>query len=198
MTKMATRFSPNNGPDLDSPPKSQNLLKNPSSELCRLTDPEVDQFCTSFPPNTKFRTFDSAVKSDSVSSTWVYFPTAPFQIGYSYPFPEFTQRFFTYIGLSYSQAMPMLWRVLYTFERLIRYEGLSFNLSKLASLYNLVSHGSHRFLFKAKPQHPLPLLKTTKNDSNWRNLFFFVRRDTIPLGNTLPKKWVLKGRIYDP
>ncbi|MFS7912217.1 hypothetical protein Hanom_Chr02g00127331 [Helianthus anomalus] len=60
-------------------------------------------------------------------------------------------------------------RVLYTFERLIRDEGLSFGLSKLVSLYNLVAHGSHRFLFKAKPQNPLPLLKTTKNDTNWRN-----------------------------
>ncbi|MFS8016470.1 hypothetical protein Hanom_Chr15g01369081 [Helianthus anomalus] len=48
-------------------------------------------------------------------------------------------------------------------------------------------------MFKAKPQHPLPLLKTTKNDTNSRNQFFFVRRDTIPLGNTLPKKWALKG-----
>ncbi|MFS7963753.1 hypothetical protein Hanom_Chr08g00742051 [Helianthus anomalus] len=55
----------------------------------------------------------------------------------------------------------------------MRDEGLSFNLSKLASLYNLVSHGSHKFLFKAKPQHPLPLLKTTKNDTNSCVAFHF-------------------------
>ncbi|MFS7927823.1 hypothetical protein Hanom_Chr04g00313651 [Helianthus anomalus] len=78
--------------------------------------------------------------------------------------------------------MPMLWRVLYTLEKIIRDGGLDFNLSELSRLYNLVSHGSHRFLFKAKPQQPLPLLKTTKNDTNWRNQIFFVRRDTIPLG----------------
>ncbi|KAJ0561078.1 hypothetical protein HanHA300_Chr06g0218761 [Helianthus annuus] len=193
MTKMVTMSSPNKGPDLDSPPKSQNLLKNPSSELCRFTDPEVDQFYTRFPPNTIFRAFDSSAKGDCVSSTWVCFPAALFQTGYSFPFPEFTQCFFTLTGLSYSQAMPMLWRVLYTFERLIRYEGLSFGLSELANLYNLVSHVSPRILFKAKPQNPLPLLKTTKIDTNWRNQFFFIMRDTIPLGNTLPKKWVLKG-----
>ncbi|MFS7922019.1 hypothetical protein Hanom_Chr03g00243701 [Helianthus anomalus] len=54
-------------------------------------------------------------------------------------------------------------------------------------MYNLVSHGSHRFLFKHKPQKPHPFLKVTKNDTHWRNQFFFVRRDSIPDGNFLPK-----------
>ncbi|MFS8023868.1 hypothetical protein Hanom_Chr16g01456561 [Helianthus anomalus] len=75
----------------------------------------------------------------------------PFQIGYTYPFPDLTQRFFTFTGLSYSQAMPILWRVLYTVEQIINNEGLDFNLSEFSHLYSLVSHGSHRFLFKAKP-----------------------------------------------
>ncbi|MFS7914342.1 hypothetical protein Hanom_Chr02g00152261 [Helianthus anomalus] len=145
MTKMVTRSSPNKGRESDSPPKSQNLLKTPSLELCRFTDPKVDQFFTHFPPNTVLCPFDSPVKSDSVSSTW---------------------HFFTLTGLSYNQTMPMLWRVLYTLEQIIKDEGLDFNLSELAYLYNLVSHDSHRFVFKAKPQQPLPLLKTTKNDTN--------------------------------
>ncbi|MFS7908014.1 hypothetical protein Hanom_Chr01g00078241 [Helianthus anomalus] len=119
-----------------------------------------------------------------VETRWVVgrvcFLAAPFQIGYSYPFPEFTQHFFTLTGLSYNKAMPMLSRVLYTLEQIIRDEGLDFNISEPSRLYNLVSHGSHRFLFKAKPQQPLPLLKTTKNDTCWRNHFFFVRRNTIP------------------
>ncbi|MFS7910261.1 hypothetical protein Hanom_Chr02g00104221 [Helianthus anomalus] len=84
MTKMVTRSSPNKGPDLDSPLKSQNLLKNPSSELCRFTDPEIDQFYTRFPPNIVLRAFDYSAKGDCVSSTWVCFPAAPFQTGYSY------------------------------------------------------------------------------------------------------------------
>ncbi|MFS7948971.1 hypothetical protein Hanom_Chr06g00566061 [Helianthus anomalus] len=92
--------------------------------------------------------------------------------------------------------MSMPWRVLYTFEQIISEEGLDFNLSELSRLYNLVSHGSHRFLFKAKPQQPLPLFKTTTNDTSWRNQFFFVTRDTIPLGNSLPKKWTLKGTLW--
>ncbi|KAM0040810.1 hypothetical protein Hdeb2414_s0012g00398511 [Helianthus debilis subsp. tardiflorus] len=195
MMKMVTQSSPNKDQDHDSPPKSQNLLRNPSTELCRFTDPEVDQLYTHFPLGTVFRPLDSSLKSDSVSSVWVCFPAAPFQIGYSYPFPEFTQQFFTLTSTCYSQAMTMLWMVLYTLKQIISDEGLDFNLSELSRLYNLVSHGCHRFQFKAKPQQPHPLLKTTKNDTSWRNQFFFMRRDTIPLGNSLPKKWTLKSRI---
>ncbi|MFS8018411.1 hypothetical protein Hanom_Chr15g01391761 [Helianthus anomalus] len=59
------------------------------------------------------------MKSDDVSDTWVTFPATPFLIGLSYPFPAFTQSFFTLTGMSYIQAMPMMWRVLYTLENII-------------------------------------------------------------------------------
>ncbi|KAJ0740129.1 hypothetical protein HanOQP8_Chr06g0213421 [Helianthus annuus] len=195
MAKMATRSSRLKDPENDSPPKSQDLLKNPSMKLCRFTDPEIEQIRHCFPEGTVFRAFDSSIKSDCKSDTWVSFPDAPFQIGFSYPFPAFTQSFFTLTGLCYIQAMTMLWRVLYTLEQIINNEGIDLSLTELNHLYNLVRHGSHRFLFKAKPQHPHPLLKVTKNDTNWRNQFCFVRRDSIPNGNHLPKKWNLKGRI---
>ncbi|MFS8007337.1 hypothetical protein Hanom_Chr14g01259841 [Helianthus anomalus] len=85
--------------------------------------------------------------------------------------------------------MLMVWRVLYTLEHIVEHEGIDIGLSELIRLYNLVSHGSHRYLFKSKPQQPHPILKTTKNDTNWRNQFFFVRRDFIPNGSHLPMKW---------
>ncbi|MFS7951925.1 hypothetical protein Hanom_Chr07g00600951 [Helianthus anomalus] len=91
--------------------------------------------------------------------------------------------------------MPMLWRVLYTLEQIISDEGLDFNLYELSHLYALVSHGSHWFLFKAKPHQPLSILKTTKNNTSWKNQFIFVWRDSIPLGDSHPKNWILKGRI---
>ncbi|MFS8021113.1 hypothetical protein Hanom_Chr16g01423601 [Helianthus anomalus] len=100
--------------------------------------------------------------------------------------------------MCYIQAMPMMWRVLYTVEKIIEHEGVEIGMSELSQLYNLVSHGSHRFLFKHKPVQAHPILKTTKNDSNWRNEFFFVKRDSIPNGNDLPKKWITQGRILDP
>ncbi|KAJ0761649.1 hypothetical protein HanOQP8_Chr04g0152361 [Helianthus annuus] len=188
MAKMVTRSSPNKGRDLNGSPQRQNLLKNPSTQLCRSTDLEIDRLNTCFPPGTIFRPFDLSTKSDYVSPVWVCFPAIPFQIGYIYPFPEFSQRFFTLTGLCYSQAMPMLWRLLYTLEQIISDEGLDFNLSELSHMYALVSHESQRFQFKAKPHQPLPILKTTKNDTSWKNRFFFVRRDSIPLEDSLPKK----------
>ncbi|MFS7947912.1 hypothetical protein Hanom_Chr06g00553721 [Helianthus anomalus] len=192
MEKMAICSSPLKDPENDSPFRSQDLLKNPSMELCRFTDPEIDQIHHCFPEGTIFKAFDSSMKSDCKSDTWVSFPAAPFQIGFPYPFPAFTQSFFTLTGLCYIQAMPMLWRVLYTLDQIINNEGIDLGLTELNHLYNLVSHG-FRFLFKAKLQHPHPLLKVTKNDTNWGNQLFFVRRDSIPNGNHLPKKWNLKA-----
>ncbi|KAF5782990.1 hypothetical protein HanXRQr2_Chr11g0502691 [Helianthus annuus] len=32
-------------------------------------------------------------------------------------------------------------------------------------------------------------MKVTKNDANWKRRFFFVRRDSLPNGNDLPKEW---------
>ncbi|MFS7936128.1 hypothetical protein Hanom_Chr05g00411791 [Helianthus anomalus] len=59
-------------------------------------------------------------------------------------------------------------------------------------LISLVTRDSSRFLFKAKPHQPLPILKTTQNDSTQKNQFFFVRRDSIPMGIVCVKKWILK------
>ncbi|KAJ0485481.1 hypothetical protein HanLR1_Chr14g0531191 [Helianthus annuus] len=168
---------------------------NPSSEFCKFTDSEIESLVPCFPPENVFRPFNPSVHSDAISLVWVCFPALHFLLGYSYPFPELTRRFFTLTGISYSQAMPMLWRALYTIEEILKTEDLEFNLSELSYLYSLVTHGSSRFLFKAKPHQHLPILKTTQNDSTWKNQFFFVRRDSIPHGDYLPKKWILKGRI---
>ncbi|KAM0064629.1 hypothetical protein Hdeb2414_s0003g00105241 [Helianthus debilis subsp. tardiflorus] len=142
MAKMSTRSSPAKNPDHNSPLNSQGLTKNPSMELCRFTDPKVDQFCSCFPDGTIFRPFDSSTKSDCVSDTWVTFLASPFQIGFTYPFPVLTQGFLTLTGLCYIQAMPMVWRVLYTLEHIIEQEGIDIGMSELSQLYNLVSHGS--------------------------------------------------------
>ncbi|KAF5818085.1 hypothetical protein HanXRQr2_Chr02g0060701 [Helianthus annuus] len=155
MAKMTTRSSPAKNPEHNSPPKSQGLTKNLSMELCRFTDPEIDHLRHRFPDGTIFRPFDSSMKSDYQSEVWVTFHAAPFQIGFIYPFPAFTQSFFTLTGMCYIQVMPMLWRVLYTLEHIIENEGIDIGLSELSHMYNLVSHESHRFLFKYKPQNPI-------------------------------------------
>ncbi|MFS7977977.1 hypothetical protein Hanom_Chr10g00910261 [Helianthus anomalus] len=78
MAKMTTRSSPAKNPEHNNPPKSRGLTKNPSMELRRFTDPEIDQLRHFFPDGTIIRPFDSSMKSDCQSKVWVTFPAAPF------------------------------------------------------------------------------------------------------------------------
>ena len=68
----------------------------------------------------------------------------------------------------------------------------------LAEFYDLTTFGSHRYLLKRKAGEDHPVFKVTKNDTNWKRRFFFVRRDSIPDGKDLPKEWATHGRIEDP
>ncbi|KAM0051552.1 hypothetical protein Hdeb2414_s0007g00237861 [Helianthus debilis subsp. tardiflorus] len=172
--------------------KSQNLLKDPYSEICKFTDPEIQNLKSCFPPKTIFRSFDSSVRSVAVSETLICFPALSFLVRFLYPFHYLTHNVFEHTGISNRQAMPMLWRALFTREGIIEKEGLQFDLPESAYLYTLVTHVSNLFLFKSKPHQPIPVLKTTRNDSSWRNQFFFIRRDSIPEGDTLPLRWISK------
>ncbi|KAJ0715060.1 hypothetical protein HanPI659440_Chr13g0496761 [Helianthus annuus] len=170
---MGTKSSLGTSLEKDNSLNSQNLLMNLSLEICKFTDPEIENLAPCFPPKTVFRPFDPSARSDVVSPVWFCFPALPFILGYSYPFPDLTQRFFTLTNISYSQAMLMLCRALYTIEEILITEDLDFGLSELSFLYSLVTDGSSRVLFKAKPHQPLPILKTTQNDCTWKNQFFF-------------------------
>ncbi|KAJ0942254.1 hypothetical protein HanPSC8_Chr03g0089821 [Helianthus annuus] len=186
---MLLRNSPHKDPEKNSPLKGQGIIKDSPTERCCFTDPQVDRTRHCFPANTIFKSFTPTALSDFISDTWVAFPVTPFLIGYSYPFPQFTQSFFSLTGISYIQAMPMIWRVLYTLERIIEQEGIDLGMAELAEMYDLTTFGSCRYWFKRKAGEDHPVLKVTKNDTNWKRRFFFVRRDTIPDGKDLPKEW---------
>ncbi|KAJ0618296.1 hypothetical protein HanLR1_Chr02g0049321 [Helianthus annuus] len=195
---MLLRNSPAKDLQKESPFKSQEIITNSAKERCIFTDPQIDRIRCCFPANTVFKAYDPSALSDHTSDSWVAFPVTPFAIGYKYPFPAFTQAFFSLTGISYIQAMPMIWRVLYTLERIIEQEGIDLGMAELGELYDLTTSGSHRYLFKRRPGEEHPIFKATKNDTNWKRRFFFVRRDTIPDGKDLPKKWATHGRIEDP
>ncbi|KAJ0456488.1 hypothetical protein HanIR_Chr15g0763021 [Helianthus annuus] len=195
---MLLRNSPHKDHKKSSPLKSQGIVKDSPTERCCFTDAHVDRIRHCFPADAIFKSFTSTALSDFVSDTWVAFPATPFTIGYSYPFPAFTQSFFSLTGMSYIQAMPMIWRVLNTFERIIEQEGIDLGMAELADLYDLTTFGSYRYLLKRKAREDHPVFKVTKNDTNWKRRFFFVRRDTIPNGKDLPKEWATHGRIEDP
>ncbi|KAJ0914989.1 hypothetical protein HanPSC8_Chr06g0244871 [Helianthus annuus] len=195
---MLLRNSPHKDSKKGSPLKSQGIIKDSPTERCCFSDAHVDKIRHCFPANAVFKSFDPTALSDFVSDVWVAFPATPFAIGYSYPFPDFTQSFFSLTGISYIQAMPMIWRVLYTFERIIEQEGIDLGMAELAEFYDLTTFGSHRYLLKRKAGEDHPIFKVTKNDTNWKRRFFFVKRDSIPDGKDLPKEWATHGRVEDP
>ncbi|KAJ0814284.1 hypothetical protein HanPSC8_Chr17g0783811 [Helianthus annuus] len=195
---MMLRSSPAKDHKKDSPLKSQGIIKDSAKERCCFTNLQIDRIRHCFPAHTVFKPFDPTVLSDSVSESWVAFPVTPFTIGYTYPFPDFTQSFFSLTGISYIQARPMVWRVLITLERIVEQQDIDLGISELAEMYDLVSHGSHRYLLIHKPGEEHSIFKATKNDTNWKRQFFFVRRDSIPDGKDLPRKWSAHGRIEAP
>jgi hypothetical protein len=167
-------------------------------EGCKFTDDDVSALRSCFPAGAIFRPFDVSVKSDCVSTEWICFPAYPFQLGFSYPFPDFTRSFFEISGISYIQAMPMVWRTLFTIEEILVQEEIKLNTSDLSVMYQLTTHGSNRFILKSRSGQSCPVLKTTQNDYGWKNQFFFVGRSSIPGGEQLPHRWVLTGRGLEP
>ncbi|KAF5755951.1 hypothetical protein HanXRQr2_Chr17g0808801 [Helianthus annuus] len=156
---MLLRNSPHKDPKKNSPLKGQGIIKDSPHERCCFTDVHIDRIRHCFPANTIFKSFTPTALSDFVSDSWVAFPVTLFTIGYTYPFPAFTQPFFSLTGISYIQAMPMIWRVLYTHERIIEQEGIDLGMAELAELYDLTTFGSCRYLLKRKAREDHPVLK---------------------------------------
>ncbi|KAJ0437928.1 hypothetical protein HanHA300_Chr16g0607981 [Helianthus annuus] len=131
---MLLRNSPHKDHKKNSPLKGQGIIKDSPTERCCFTDAHIDRIRHCFPADAIFKSFTPTALSDFVSDTWVAFPATPFTIGYSYPFPAFTKSFFSLTGMSYIQAMPMIWRVLYTLERIIEQEGIDLGMAELAEI----------------------------------------------------------------
>ncbi|KAM0062400.1 hypothetical protein Hdeb2414_s0004g00147711 [Helianthus debilis subsp. tardiflorus] len=98
---MLLRNSPHKNPKKNSPLKGQGIIKYSPTERCCFTDPQIDKIRHCFPANTLFKSFSPTALSDFTSETWVAFPVTPFLIGYSYPFPQFTQSFFSLTNICY-------------------------------------------------------------------------------------------------
>ena len=152
--------------------EDQALLTHPQEESCIFTDREIEHIKRLFPSNAVFKPFDQHLRSDAISKTWVCFPAFPFQIGFSYPFPPLTTRFFNKTGLSFIQTMPMVWRTLVTLERLIDLHDLSLDVGDLAFVYDLRSHGSSRFLLKHKIDHEPLVSKCSQSNVLWKKNSF--------------------------
>ncbi|KAM0047139.1 hypothetical protein Hdeb2414_s0009g00325001 [Helianthus debilis subsp. tardiflorus] len=174
----------------------QNLLKEPSKEVCSFDNADIAALrtCSAFPTEAIIRPFDREVRSDFCSDDWVCFFAYPFSIGLRYPFPAFIYRFFYLTGLSYAQIMHMVWRVFVTLDQTKTRHLPDLCIKDLPIAYRVRSHGCSRFLHFSTSKNPL-ILKDTKNEDDWRRKFFFVKRDSIDKGLDLPKKWLTSSRI---
>ncbi|MFS7986234.1 hypothetical protein Hanom_Chr11g01007931 [Helianthus anomalus] len=63
---MGTQSSPGVRPNKNDGIKSQNLPMNPSSNICKFTDPEIQSLASYFPSGAIFRPFDPSTRSDVV------------------------------------------------------------------------------------------------------------------------------------
>ncbi|KAM0039504.1 hypothetical protein Hdeb2414_s0012g00382851 [Helianthus debilis subsp. tardiflorus] len=138
-------------------------------------------------PNCLIGIFDQ-----TSSNEWLCFLSFPFTLGFRFPFSDFIMDFFRTTGLSFSQTM--VWRVLLVLDRIKNNHVLDLCVNDLPVVYRLRSHESSRFLFYSTTNNPL-ILRATSNEEEWKTKFFFVKRSSIPGGESFPVKWLTKGRI---
>ncbi|KAJ0623023.1 hypothetical protein HanIR_Chr01g0027151 [Helianthus annuus] len=90
--------------------------------------------------------------------------------------------------------MPMVWRVLIVLNQIKNLQCPDLCIEDIPIAYRLRSHGSSRFLLFSTSNKPL-ILKATKNEDGWQRKFFFVKRDSIYEGASLPVEWLTTGRV---
>ena len=177
--------------------EDQCLLEYGNAEQCQFTDDDINLLRSNgrFPEGTRFRVFDPRMKADLSSPTWVCFHAFPFTLGLSYPFPSLISDFFKITGLAYAQAMPQIWRILHTLDKLNDKHSLTIGLPEIASNYQLRTHGGSRFVLQLRTKKSPFVYRATQDNRNFLSNFFFVERSSIPGGEELPEKWIKKGRI---
>jgi hypothetical protein len=175
----------------------QKIIPRSSEEICLFNHRDFEALSKSnaFPKNTVFKPVDRNDKADFKSKTWVCFLQFPFTIGMSYPFSPLVNQFFEKTKLAYSQTMPMIWRILHSIDLLNKQKGLVIGLPELAACYQLRTHGHSRFVLQSRDGTRQMIPRSSHNDSDWKRKFFFVKRASIPGGESLPMDWVKKGRI---
>ncbi|KAJ0935388.1 hypothetical protein HanRHA438_Chr03g0118771 [Helianthus annuus] len=174
---------------------AQNLLQNPEREICTFDNVDIAALRSSgaFPDGDIIRPYDRRVRSDVSSSEWLCFLAFPFSIGLMFSL-DFIMDFFRVTGLSFSQTMPMVWRIFLVLDRIKTNHIPDLSVEDLPLVYRLRSHGSSWFFLFSTSNSPL-ILRATRNEDEWKCKFFFIKKDSIPNGGDFPVDWLTKGRI---
>ncbi|KAJ0847739.1 hypothetical protein HanPSC8_Chr13g0548731 [Helianthus annuus] len=171
---MATRTRSHSG-DSPSPFVNQNLISHPGKEVCSFNNADIAALRNSsaFPDKAIIRPFDRSIRSDVSSNELICFIAYPFSLGLQYPFPEFIMEFFQTTGLCFAQTMPMVRRILLTLNQI-----KTFHVPDLCI-------------------EDLPIAYRSRNEDGWQRKFFFVKRDSIDEGNSLPVKWLTSANFKE-
>ncbi|MFS7969576.1 hypothetical protein Hanom_Chr09g00810841 [Helianthus anomalus] len=86
-----------------------------------------------------------------------FFNAFPFTLGLQFPFPDFITEFFHITKISFSQTIPMLWRVLLVLDQIKNAHIPDLSVHDLPLAYRLRCHCSCRFLFYSTSSNPLIL-----------------------------------------
>ncbi|MFS8034063.1 hypothetical protein Hanom_Chr17g01576781 [Helianthus anomalus] len=92
--------------------------------------------------------------------------------------------------------MPIVWRVLIVLNQIKTLHIPDLCIEDIPIAYCLRSHGFSRFLLFPTSSNPI-ILKATKNEDVWPRKFFFVRRETIADGDSLPVKWLTTANFRE-
>ncbi|KAJ0931299.1 hypothetical protein HanPSC8_Chr04g0160001 [Helianthus annuus] len=156
----------------------KNILQDLEKEICSFDSAHLSTLKTSsiFLEGTVFRLFDREIRSDMGSKECLCFNSFPFTLGLQLPFPDFITEFFNITKISFSQTMPVLWRVLFVLDQIKITYIPDLSVHDLPLAYRLRCHGSCRFLFYSTSSDPL-ILCATRNAEEWKSKFFFVKRE---------------------
>ena len=114
-----------------------------SDEVCSFGAIHIENLIQKgvFPSGVEIMPSDSQLQSDFISRTWVAFPEYPFTLGLKYPFTGIIAEFFAKTGISYIQAMPVIWKTLYWIHFLNRSKNMSLEVADIATMYDLQTFG---------------------------------------------------------
>ncbi|CAH9090914.1 unnamed protein product [Cuscuta europaea] len=97
-----------------------------------------------------------------------------------FPFSRLVRDFLAFVGVSPSQIMPQVWRVLRALEVLSEKHSLVLDFEDLGFTYDLRSSGADRFTLAVKEGKEALIHKVDKaNDRGWMNLYFFVNKESL-------------------
>ncbi|MFS7942821.1 hypothetical protein Hanom_Chr06g00493011 [Helianthus anomalus] len=94
-------------------------------------------------------------------------------------FSDFIMDFLRSTGLSFSQTMPMIWRVLVILDRIKNTHIPELCVNDLPVVYRLRSHGSSRFLLYSTSNNPLGL-RASRIEEDLKTKLFFCEKKFDP------------------